>query len=143
MNPPPRLSAVTIGARDLPKLRQFYGRWGWRESEYSDDGFTSFALGSTQLSLYPLEALGAEAAPGEPLPVRGWNGITLTVNVDEKNDVDRVFMAAVDGGAQVIGDPTDREWGGRSAYVADPEGTRWELAWAPGWKWRFPEDGDP
>jgi uncharacterized protein len=29
--------------------------------------------------------------------------------------------------------PTEREWGGYSAYVADPE-IRWEIAWAPGLK---------
>jgi len=25
-----------------------------------------------------------------------------------------------------------RFWGGRSGYIADPEGNRWEIAWAPG-----------
>jgi uncharacterized glyoxalase superfamily protein PhnB len=29
-------------------------------------------------------------------------------------------------------EPVDRDWGGRSGYFADPEGNRWEVAWAPG-----------
>jgi hypothetical protein len=26
---------------------------------------------------------------------------------------------------------TDRSWGGRSAFMADPEGNRWEITWSP------------
>ena len=28
-------------------------------------------------------------------------------------------------------DATDRSWGGRSAFIADPEGNRWEITWSP------------
>ena len=35
-------------------------------------------------------------------------------------------------GAVSVAEPADREWGGRSGYVADPEGNRWEIAWAGG-----------
>lgn len=37
-------------------------------------------------------------------------------------------------GAQVIGAPVDREWGGYFGYVADPERNRWEIAWLPGYR---------
>jgi uncharacterized protein len=30
-----------------------------------------------------------------------------------------------------VTDPNDRPWGGRSAFVADPEGNRWEFIWGP------------
>lgn len=39
-------------------------------------------------------------------------------------------------GARVVGAPVDREWGGYSGYVADPEGNRWEIAWLPGYRCR-------
>ena len=42
------------------------------------------------------------------------------------------FAAAVAAGATPVADATDGSWGGRSAFVADPEGNRWEIAWAPG-----------
>ncbi|WP_435108944.1 VOC family protein [Nocardiopsis synnemataformans] len=29
-----------------------------------------------------------------------------------------------------MAEPVERPWGGRSTYVADPEGNRWEIAWA-------------
>ncbi len=32
----------------------------------------------------------------------------------------------------MVGDAVEREWGGYSGYFADPDGFRWEVAWAPG-----------
>jgi hypothetical protein len=65
------------------------------------------------------------------LPADGWNGTTLAVNVVERDDVDRVWDAAIKAGASSVAKPVDRPWGGRSGYVADPEGIRWELLWFP------------
>jgi predicted lactoylglutathione lyase len=130
---PQPLTFVTLGARDMASLRAFYRALGWQENEGSDDGFTSFTLGSVRLALYPIALLGAEAAPGEAVVEDGaWNGVTLAVNVADRAAVDEVFAAAVDAGARPVGAPTDREWGGYSGYIADPEGNRWEIAWAPG-----------
>lgn len=131
MSFPQQVSFVTLGARDMPRLRAFYNGLGWRERPGSDDDFAAYDAGSTRLALYPLERLGAEAAPGEPPPAAGWNGVTLAVNVDSRQAVDDAFRAAVAAGARAVGEPVDREWGGYSGYVADPEGHRWEIAWAP------------
>jgi uncharacterized protein len=30
-----------------------------------------------------------------------------------------------------VADATDRSWGGRSAFIADPEGNGWEIIWSP------------
>jgi uncharacterized glyoxalase superfamily protein PhnB len=59
-----------------------------------------------------------------------WSGITLACNVDSRRQVDAAFAAAVAAGAIAVADPVDRPWGGRSAYIADPEDNRWEIAWA-------------
>jgi uncharacterized glyoxalase superfamily protein PhnB len=45
--------------------------------------------------------------------------------------VDDVFAGFVAAGATVVAEPVDRSWGGRSGYIADPEGNRWEIAWVP------------
>ncbi|WP_422739851.1 VOC family protein [Micromonospora sp. WMMD729] len=127
---PPRLSVITLGARDLGRLRSFYRSLGWPELPASDDGWSAFLLGGVLLALYPLSELAAEAAPGVPDPAGGWSGVTLACNVDQCAEVDAAFAAAVAAGATVVATPTDRPWGGRSAYVADPEGNRWEIAWA-------------
>lgn len=81
------------------------------------------------MALYPLDALAAEA--GHHISERaGFSGVTLACNVDSEAEVDEAFAAAVAAGATAIAEPVHREWGGRSAYVADPEGNRWEIAWA-------------
>ncbi|GAB2572133.1 glyoxalase [Paractinoplanes abujensis] len=126
---PARLTVVTLGARDLPSLRAFYARLGWPERAGSSDEFSSFVLGGVLLALYPLGELAAEAVPGPPGEPGVWNGITLACNVDSRDDVDPAFRAAVDAGATPVAEPVDRAWGGRSGYVADPEGNRWEIAW--------------
>jgi uncharacterized glyoxalase superfamily protein PhnB len=114
-------------------MRIFYRSLGWRENDGSDDAFTSFTLGRVRLALYPVGLLGAEAAPAEPIVVEGvWNGVTLALNVAERSEVDEVFRAATDAGARVVASPAERDWGGYSGYIADPEGNRWEIAWAPG-----------
>ena len=126
------MTIVTLGARSVPALRAFYGALGWHENDGSDDTFASFTLGGVRLALYPLDLLGAEAAPGEAVVGQGsWNGMTLAINVAERAEVDHVFRAATQAGARAVASPTEREWGGYSAYIADPEGNRWELAWAP------------
>ncbi|MER7172232.1 VOC family protein [Streptomyces mesophilus] len=135
---PSRLSVITLGVRDMPRLRRFYRDLGWAEAPSGDDDWTGFLLGGVLLALYPWQELAAEAAAGEA-PAAGWPGITLACNVDHRDQVDTAFTAAVAAGATVVAEPTDRSWGGRSAYVADPEGNRWEIAWAP--SARFDERG--
>ncbi len=125
---PARLTVVTLGANDLPALRRFYRGLGWPEVAGSDDAWCAFVLGGVVLALYPHAALDDEAGATSAGP----GGFTLALNVDTHDDVDRVFTAAVAAGATALGEPTARAWGGRSAYVADPEGNRWEIAWAPG-----------
>ena len=127
---PSRLSVVTLGARDISALRSFYRALGWHELPTSDDGWVAFQLGGVLLALYPLHDLAAEAAPTMPDPAGGWSGVTLACNVDSREEVDKAFAAAVAAGATAVAEPIDRSWGGRSAYIADPEGNRWEIAWA-------------
>lgn len=130
---PARLTVVTLGARDLPALRAFYEAVGWRSRQGSNDEFAAFVLGGVILALYPTELLQEEAAPDLPAsPAGTWGGFTLALNVDTRDQVDAVYRAAVAAGGRPVAAPQDRAWGGRSGYVADPEGNRWEIAWAPG-----------
>ena len=41
------------------------------------------------------------------------------------------FAAAVAAGATPVADATDRSSGGPSAFIADPEGNRWEITRSP------------
>jgi len=127
---PARLSIVTLGVADLPTMREFYKGLGWTAAIEVGDEFAAFHLGGVVLALFPADQLTEEAAlTGDE--GSGIAAMTLALNVDQSEDVDRVWAAAVERGAQPIAEPVDRVWGGRSGYVADPEGNRWEIAWAP------------
>ena len=128
---PPRLSIVTLGARDMGSLRSFYRALGWPELPTGDDTWTAFHLGGVLLALFPLSDLTAEAAPDSPPPT-GWSGVTLACAVNTREEVDTTFAAAVAVGATPVAEATDRPWGGRSSFIADPEGNRWEITWSPG-----------
>lgn len=129
---PQRLNFVTLGARSVRRLRDFYTTWGWIENDGGSDEYASFTASTVRLALYPIHRLGEEAAPGETLPeAGGWNGVTLAINLHSREAVDVAVGDAIAAGGTLVQPGTDRDWGGYSAYVADPEGCRWELAWAP------------
>jgi catechol 2,3-dioxygenase-like lactoylglutathione lyase family enzyme len=112
-------------------MRAFYLRLGWPVGVDIEGDLTSFLLGGVVLALWPMHLLSAEAAPGSPEPA-GWSGVTLACNCDTREAVDEAYAAAIAAGATAITEPVDKDWGGRSGYFADPEGNRWEVAWAPG-----------
>jgi uncharacterized glyoxalase superfamily protein PhnB len=129
---PQRITVVTLGTRSVRSLRAFYAAMGWTENDGSDETYTSFTMGSLRLALYPLDLLREEAAPRDDVVAPNvWNGVTLGVNVATREEVDEAFAAAVAAGAKAIESPVKRSWGGYSGYFADPEGHRFELAWAP------------
>lgn len=136
---PARLSLVTLGTDDLPSLRRFYTGLGWTEVPGSDDSWAAYVLGGVVLSLFPKVLLDEESgagtlagAPGAGAGATRTASFTLALNVDAKVDVDRVFLELVNAGANALVPPHDAEWGGRSAYISDPDGNRWEVAWAEG-----------
>ncbi len=132
MTSPQRISYITLGVRDMPTLRAFYAQLGWQERPGSSNEFATYEAEGVLLALYPLDQLGQEAAPGDPMPGRGgWNGITLGVNVESIDAVDESFRSALAAGAREVAGPVKRDWGGYSGYIADPEGNRWEITWAP------------
>lgn len=128
---PSRLSLVTIGAHDLAALRAFYAALGWKEAISTED-FAAFDTGGGKLSLYPLDSLAREAHVPPPVKRESFRGVTLAINVERAEEVDAAIAAARKAKAQILREPADMQWGGRSAYFADPEGNVWEVAWMPG-----------
>ena len=128
---PPRLSVVTLGARDITRLRAFYEALGWRSPSPPGD-HARFDVGGGILALYPLELL-AEEAGLQPRPAdTHFGGFTCAVVVEREEMVDEAIASVRAAGGRVLAEPGAREWGGRSGYLADPEGNAWEIAWLPG-----------
>ena len=132
MTAPARLSVVTLGVRDVAAQRAFYERLGFTTKTDPGGDFAAFPLGGAVLCIFDIDHLAAEAG-GAPVPDPvPFKGFSLSINVDERADVDTALATARDAGATVLAEPVDRDWGGCSAYFADPEGNAWEVAWLPG-----------
>jgi uncharacterized protein len=127
---PARVSAITIGARDLPALRDFYAKLGFPVVIELDD-FVAFQTRGSVFTLYQAESLAADARAEVATPEPGRIGTNFAINVDERDEVDTAIESARAAGAQITKEPTDMEWGGRSSYFTDPEGNWWEIAWVP------------
>jgi len=132
-----RLSLVTLGVSNLERSTAFYEGLGWKRAFRTAQGVAFFQLGGIGLSLYPLDDLAADSgtAPEKLLP---WRGIALAHNVRKREQVDQIVADWVRLGGTIAKDPAEIFWGGYIAYVTDPDGHLWEIAWNPG----FPLDAD-
>ncbi len=129
---PARVSFVTLGVRDLAAMRAFYGTLGWEESAaLSSDWFAAFRTGGAILCLCPIGPLSRDAMVAPPSPEATFRGVTLTISVEKREQVDSAVEGVRAAGGRVTKEPADTSWGGRSAYFADPEGNVWEAAWSP------------
>ena len=125
----PRLSLVTLGVADLALARAFYEGLGWTRRVQGAEGVAFYQLGPLALSLYPRTDLAADA--GVPAEGSGFRGFSLAHNVGSRAEVDIVVARAAAAGGAVVAPPSEKSWGGYSGYVADPDGTLWEIAWNP------------
>jgi catechol 2,3-dioxygenase-like lactoylglutathione lyase family enzyme len=127
----PRISLITFGTRDLPRMVAFYrDGLGFPTHNYTPgDDMVMFRLEGTWLGLFPRDELAKDATIS--VEGSGFSGVALAHNEPSKEDVDRVFAEALAAGATAVKTPEDVFWGGYSGYFADPEGNLWEVAWNP------------
>jgi uncharacterized protein len=124
---PARLTVVTLGARDLDRLREFYRALGWSPALELDD-FAAFELRGAVLALFPLEKLAADGRAEAAAPERGMRGFSLAIDVDRPEQVDEVIERVRAAGGRISKEPVAAaEFEGRHAYFADPEDNFWEV----------------
>jgi len=127
----PRISFVTLAARDLDAARAFYvDGLGWTPELDVPGEVVMIRVGEhVVLSLWDEAAFEAEVGPirrGDGVPP-----IALAHNVATREEVDEVLAEARALGALVRG-PVERDWGGYTGYVTAPDDVSWEIAWNPG-----------
>lgn len=124
---PARLNVVTLGARDFPRLRSFYGALGWKVAIEAED-FCAFELRGALLALFPWNRLAGDAEAEAAPPTPGMRGFSLGINVDQPEEVDEIISTVEQAGATVTKPPSEpAEFEGRHAYFADPEENYWEV----------------
>ncbi|MCU1453461.1 MAG: glyoxalase [Acidimicrobiales bacterium] len=130
----PHLSLVTLGVRDLPTARRFYVEGlGW-EPFLDLDEIVFIQIGHGLLfGLFPATGLDADVDPAlAPSGPASAAPFALAHNVDSEAEVDAAVARAAAAGATVLKRPQHADFGGYHAYVADPDGFRWEIAHNPG-----------
>jgi predicted lactoylglutathione lyase len=127
-----RLSLVTLAVADLEATRRFYvDGLGWGPLIFvPGDVLMLKVADKVILSLWDRGHFEAEVGP--IVTGQGVAPLTLAHNVGSREEVDEVLAAVRDVGADPVHDGVDREWGGYTGYFGDPDGYRWEVAWAPG-----------
>jgi uncharacterized protein len=127
-----RMSLVTLAVADLDATRRFYvDGLGWEPMiDVPGDVLMIKVADKVLLSLWDRDHFEAEV--GAIATGTGVAPITLAHNVATRGEVDQVLEAAGRAGAEPVHHGVDREWGGYTGYFGDPDGYRWEVAWAPG-----------
>jgi len=127
-----RLSIITLGVRDLAASRRFYvDTLGWTPQD-DNPQIVFFQMGGYALALFDIEQLAEDiGASAQPPERRGYNGFTLAHNLGSIEEVDALFAALDQAGADIIKPPEKVFWGGYSGYFADPDGHPWEVAYNP------------
>lgn len=88
--------------------------------------FAQLDTGRTRIALYERDAMAATLGRDHlDAPDPGAPGFEVGFKVD---DVDAAYADLVERGVPGVVEPTDRPWGQRTAYVADPDGHLVELA---------------
>ncbi len=127
----PLANVITLAARDVRALRDFYRGLGW-PLVVDDEDFAAFELRGAVLALFAADKLAADGRE-KAEPRQGGIRFTIGIMAERREEVDELARRVRQGGGRVTKEPTDAEFfEGRSAYFADPEDNFWEIAWAPG-----------
>ena len=128
------ISIITLGVEDVERSITFYEALGWELSPDSDPKMCTFMLtDNIVLGLVPYDFLAKDAQLSVS-PKKPYNGFTLAINGENKEEVDALFEKALKAGGSSHQVPQWKDWGGYdgySGYFLDPDGYPWEVAYAP------------
>src|SRR6059058_664200 len=112
-----RVSAITLGVRDLKRAVAFYRALGWEPVPDVHDDVYFFQAGGLVFALWGRDQLAEDSGVDD---AGGWGGVTLAHNVRSPAEVDAVIEQARAAGARIGREPAATFWGGYSAIFLDP-----------------------
>ena len=124
-----RISVITLGVGDVSAADRFYRQGLGLETGCVKGGVTYYDTGGTWMAIFPRDALARYAnvaAAGE-----GFSGVTLSINVETREEVDSLLARAHSAGAEVVKPAGELGWGGYTGWIRDPFGHLWEVVWNP------------
>lgn len=133
----PRLTAVTLGVRDIAASAKFYEELGFRRKlRKTGDEIAFFDAGSLALILWDMSKLAEDEGLAGQSPA-AFRGAALAWNCPGPAEVDAVLAKAVKAGAGLLREAGKTDYGGYRGYFADPDGHAWEVVHAPGFDFTF------
>jgi predicted lactoylglutathione lyase len=139
----PWISVVNLGVADVARSRRFYvdGMGMTPRPEGSDKVFW-IAMDKTWVGFFERDRLAILA--GIDPAGSGFGGVTLSHNVQSKEEVDFVLNQAAAAGGKITMPATDHNEGAsRGGYFTDPDGYAWEVVYSPRWVELTWPDGKP
>ena len=127
MTIPARISIVTLGVGDVGRSAAFYEQLGWERCASSMAEIVWFRTADSFLGLFGWAHLAEDA--NLTSPSRGsFGGITLAINVENREAVDTALDEAVAAGGSILKPGTVLPFG-YGGYFTDPDGHPWEVCY--------------
>lgn len=138
--PSAKLTAVTLGVRNVPASASFYEAIGFkRKFTATGDEIVFLDGGGVVLALWDRDKLAEDTVLASESELQRFRGATFAWNCATPVEVDAVFAQAIKAGAFLLRKPEKTDYGGYRGYFSDPDGHVWEIVQAPGFG--FTEDG--
>ena len=136
-----KITCICLGVKNMEKALKFYRDGLGYKTDCKEDNppVCFFDTPGTKSELFPLDLPVKDINETNPPKGNGFSGITLTYNVKNKDDVDKIVELVKKAGGTIVKEPQDVFWGGYHAYFCDLDGYYWEVAWGPDFK--FDENG--
>src|SRR5262245_19062120 len=118
--PSARLTAVTLGVRDLQASARFYEAIGFkRKFRATGDEIVFLDGGGVVLALWDWDKLPMDAVLPLQTKSQSFRGSTFAWNCATPAEVDAVFAKAVQVGAGFLRKPEKTDYGGYRGYFSD------------------------
>lgn len=124
-----RLSVITLGTDDLAAMTSFYvEKLGWQPVAQNKD-IVFFKMNGFLFSLFDRKNLASGA--GVSAEGSGFRSLTLSHNVNSKQEVDGLFDELKKKAVKILTDPQDTPFGGYFFCFTDVEDNVLEITYNP------------
>lgn len=113
---------IILYVHDQERSKNFYTSLFSCEADLHVTGMTEFVINDVcKIGLMPNNSIAKIIANKLPHPESG-NGIPRCELYLLVEDIDPILHHAINIGATIISPPSDRDWGDKVFYLADPDG---------------------
>lgn len=125
-----QISVITLGVDSLERSRRFYGEgFGW-QPVFANNEIAFYQMNGFVLGTWLASSLSEDMQRSNSSNSAAF---ALAHNVSAKEEVQPLIDRLVAAGGTELRAGDAPPHGGFRGYVADPDGTSWEIAWNPAW----------